>query len=38
MLIPNKYNGYSADNRRLYYFGGDDEKNARKNNPSIRSS
>jgi hypothetical protein len=24
MLIPNKYNGYSRDGRRLYYFGGDD--------------
>jgi hypothetical protein len=30
MLIPNKYNGYSADNRRLYYFGGDDDKTPEK--------
>ena len=25
MLIPNKYNGYSRDGRRLYYFGGGDD-------------
>lgn len=24
MLIPNKFNGYSRDGRRLYYMGGDD--------------